>query len=436
MAIMKHVQSFLLDLQNNESNQRRLGIGSAQIQNMLDEIRNQQVYNSIFAIAEPIISEEIKEKSKKCTIAVSSYRDNQQINRPRCIRKVGNEFWVGSTYTRIARFNSSWSFLGYWTGQYEDPNRNPNSYSYLSSFAVDETNNRLFISMDWRHRIRAFNLETGEFLWNYGDGTTGHVWDNKLWNPMDVEVLPNGNVLVCNYNGYGQIGETKATNHGTLIELNGETGEFVACRKMYQPNTDGNAWSDSVSNPVRARILADGNLYVSMYNRHHVGCWNPTDWTFIKAFTKPHGMDVGSVYPRGIFLSSYDFKGQTRNALVVVCNGPKSLGAVDAESHELVWLVGHGAWDDRRESRNIPGEFWDIWDILEIEPGYYAVADYGNNRVSVVSAEMSISIPYDIHVPEGKKIVWAPDNFDKTTLKLTIPSYQMSQVKPIPIVIG
>jgi len=431
---MTHIESFIRDLLDSETTQRKLNLGVNRLNHMLEELEQLQFNNCRFLLAEPDISETVKQSSQKATVAVSAYRDNNQVNRPKCIRKVNDEYWVGNTYNRISRFNSSWAFLGYWKGEYGDPNRSGTSYAYVSSFAVDTTNNRIYIAMEWRHIVRSFNLETGEFLWQYGDGSPGHMKDNRIWNPVDVEVLPNGNVLICSYNGYGQIGEDEGANHGFLVEVDSSTGQAVACRKMYKPNTDGNAWSDSVSNPIRARILSDGNLYVSMYNRHHVGCWDPETWDYVDSFTKPQGMDVGSVYPRGLCLTHYTLNELTREALVVACNGPKSLGAVDKETHSLVWLTGYGDWDDKREAENNPLSLWDIWDVLEIEPGFYAVADYGNNRISIVPSQMTVEIEFK-NIPDDVEIKWVPKGFNKETRTMTVPITKVGSIDKIPIVL-
>ena len=80
--------------------------------------------------------------------------------------------------------------------------------------------------------VRAFKLSTGEFLWQHGNGSAGNLKDNKLYNPQDVELLPNGNVLITGYNGFVYDPDTdeEATGHGH----SGLTGSLFKSRVIYK----------------------------------------------------------------------------------------------------------------------------------------------------------------------------------------------------------
>ena len=384
---MSGVKAYLTDLL-----EAARGRGSAPapgvnlIQDMLGEVAVYEAMNAHIQMAMPRVPDDVRARAEKCRVAVSYYRDGGQVNRPRCIRKVGDEYWVAGYYQRISRFTLDWAFLGFLANvKYGNPVTDSDAYRYISSFCVDTENNRLFVALTANNMVRAFDLETGQEIWTFGDGNAGDLSDDRLYTPLDVELLPGGNVLVCSYNGRGVMDGVVASGNGFLAELNGANGSLVACRKMYRPGTDGSAWSDSVANPARARILADGKLYVSLYNGHHVGCWDVSTWELVKAYSKPPEIDFSTIYPRGLCLSAREEDGQTYYDLVVACNGPRILGAADTTTLKFRWTAGTGRWDDKPDARNIPGEFWGIWDVLEIEPGLFAVADEGNNRISIVS---------------------------------------------------
>ncbi len=416
---MNTLTAVLKDLAEDKQKKKALGLGDDMLAKLISQATNGGP--RIWAIATVANTDHLS-LAVGLGVFASAYRDSNQVNRPTCLRYVNGEIWVGSTYRRIARYDTNGSFLGYWTGIWAEPDSSATGYAYPRSFAVDETNDRIYIAMEWRHRVRAFRLSTGEFLWEFGDGTAGHLWDNQLWSPMDVETLPNDNVLITSYSGYGEQNGTRGINHGHVTELNGETGVLVACRIMYAPDTTGNAWDDACSNPIRARVLSDGLLYVSMYGRNHVGVWNPETWEYVTSYSKPRGVDIASIKPRGVTLNA------AGDELIVVANGPKKLVAVGKGDHDYHWHVGVQQWDDKSGATNNIGEFQDVWDVLHLDDSRYAVADYGNNRVMIVPNQGRIQVPYKVDIPEGYKIVHAPEGYDTNTHELSVPINDLAQV--------
>lgn len=407
---MSAVQAFLNSIKENSQLKKALNLGEP----LLDYLIQESSFDDHKSWVKAMPVTPINDLLQGLGTAISSHRDGI-INRPSCLRMVNGEIWVGSYGKGIARFDANFSFLGYWIGKFLDPNREPDTYAYVRSFAVDEENDRIFICMEWRHMVRAFKLSTGEFLWQFGNGQAGHLEDNKLYNPQDVELLPNGNVLITSYNGYGHDPENniEGTGHGHVSEFSGLTGSLVKSRIMNLTNGDG--WQHEISNPNRARILADGRLYVSAYNRHHIAVWNIETWEYIATYSKPAGFDIDGIYPRGMTLSS------DQQELVVVCNGPKMLVTLGVEDFDYKWHSGRSEWDDRKRATNKIGGFSDIWDVMPVGDGRYLVADYGNNRVQIVPNSNRISIPYQVTVPQGFKVVWKPDGYDLTTNTLIAP---------------
>lgn len=414
---MSAVTAFLESIKQNSQLKKTLNIGEP----MLDYLINEASFdgNKSWVKAMPVTP--IDQLLQGLGTAVSSHRDGI-ISRPSCLRMVNGEIWVGSYGKPIARFDTNFSFLGYWVGKYADPNREADGYAYVRSFAVDEENDRIYIAMEVRHMVRAFRLSDGAFIWQFGNGQAGHLEDSKLYNPQDVELLPNGNVLITSYNGYGYDpdDDIEGIGHGHVSEFSGLTGSLVKSRIMYL--TNGNGWQHEVSNPNRARIQADGRLYVSAYNRHHISVWNPETWEYIATYSKPAGFDIDGIYPRGMTLSL------DQQELVVVCNGPKMLVTLGVEDFDYKWHSGSSEWDDRKQATNSIGGFSDIWDVLPVGADRYLVADYGNNRIQIVPNNNRIAIPYNLTIPQGFKVVWKPDGYDLTSNTLTLP-YNTAQAQ-------
>lgn len=417
---MSAVQAFLNSIKENSQLKKALNLGEP----MLDYLLQEASFDDHKSWVKAMPVTPINELLKGFGTAVSAYRDGL-INRPSCIRIVNGEFWIGSYSLPIARFDSNFSFLGYWIGHHKDPRNEPDSYNYVRSFAVDTENDRIFICMEWRHMVRAFRLSTGELLWQYGSTSAGHLKDNQLYNPQDIELLPNGNVLITGYNGYGYDPDTdeEGTGHGHVSEFSGLTGSLIKSRVMYK--TNGNGWKHETSHPSRARILADGRLYISSYNKHHMGVWNPETWEYIETYSKATGFDTDAIYPRGMTLSL------DGTELVTVCNGPKMLVTIGVDDRDYKWHVGHSEWDDRKQGLHRIGAFQDIWDVIAIAPDKYLVADYGNQRIQIVPNGEKISIPYSVTIPDGFKVAWKPSAYDLATNTLTLPYNEVQALEDI-----
>ncbi len=417
---MNAVKALIEGIKENSSQKKALGLGDR----MLDYFIAEASFDSKRSWIEAIPVTPIKEALAGFGTVVSGHRE-ALISRPSALRMVNGEIWVGSSGKPLARFDNNFSFLGYWIGKWDDPNNAPDGYKYVRSFAVDEANDRIYIAMEWRHRIRAFTLSTGDFLWEFGDGTAGNLKDNRLYNPMDIELLPNGNVLVASYNGYGYDpgADEEGIGHGHITEFNGTTGQLIKSRLMYK--TKGNGWQHEVASPTRARILSDGRLYISLYHRHHMAVWNPETWEYEATYSKPAGFDIEGVYPRGMTLSL------DGSELVIACNGPKMLVTLGIEDRDYKWHSGYSEWDDRKQAVNNIAAFSDIWDVLPMGNDHYLVADYGNNRIQLVPNTKDTTIQCNAKIPDGYKVIWSPEGYNATDNTLTIPHSKVNNYDKI-----
>jgi len=414
------IQSFLSDFAANDRALRAMGYepGSQRLARLIDEAALDT--NHVWIEAAPANNDH-QTLREQIGVVVSCYRDGT-INRPRGLRKVGAEFWVVNHYRPVGRFDSNWSYLGDW-GRYGDPNADAANTRYLYDIAVDEVGGRVYTFGD--NRVSCFDLDTAAHVWTWGDGTSGNYADDRPNSyGGSCELLPNGNLAVAVRYGRGTIGGQEGLANGYVAELDAATGNPVACRLMKR--TNGAPWRGEVSEPTRIRLL-DGRLYVSCYNTHLIGVFDPDTWEHIETFTRPAGIDVQSVNPRGLCLND------AGDAVVVAANGPKVLVALGLSDHDYRWHSGEAGWDDRTAAENQPGELYDIYDILPIGGGRYAVADSGNNRISVLPEFNYYPVPYQYALPAGYRLVDAalPEDFDPDTGTRLVRIKDLDQVGPL-----
>ena len=258
---MKTITAFLKDLVASSGN--KFGVN---LLNQMIEESLKSYSKNIWVTATPL-NDDYKTRLVGLGVFVDNYTSGGQIGRPNCIRLVGNEYWIAGSGKSISRFDANGSFLGYWIGKYTNP-LTTDGYQNPSSFAVDEVNGRIYIAMSYY--IKAYDLVTGDLLWAFGTGASGNLINDALYTVTDVDILPSGNIIVCSQNGKGLIAGIEGISHGHIDEYNSVTGELIACRIMYQPETTGKAWEQSCYRPFACRVL-NNRLYVSMNSGDHVG---------------------------------------------------------------------------------------------------------------------------------------------------------------------
>ena len=416
MDTLDPVRVFIKDLQTSPLNQGGKIISDLYAEKLLEYLDLQ--VEKIWTVAKPREKPSLLGEGVFC-----SQRDpNAPVDQPVAIRMAGDFIYVLSYSKKIGIFDKNGSYKGEWNGLWiPQGNSGAAAKSYYNpmGFCIDVDRNRMYIV--GQNRARAFEFDTGLFLWNFGSGVAGDLKDDRLYDVLDVEILPNGNpVIVCKH-GTGLKDGISGFSHGHVSELNAEDGTLVNSHVMYATNTTGKAWENSCHYPAGCRV-SNGLAYVPMGEANHVGVWNAETWQYVTSYTQPKQSQIETM---GLFGTCLN---HDETELVMVCNTPNKILSVGLEDSDFKWMIGEHQWDHKTVQQSKWGEFQDIRDIVAVDDGCYLVADYGNNRVMKVSNTETISVAYDAQIPQGFEVAHCPDGFDVDTLTLTVKKSDIDTV--------
>ena len=439
------IEAFLTDLKQNQQVMKLLGNPVNVIEEGLNEIAqlrsNQDKDHTILRLKDKdydffeVVEGEFRWKVPVGTVVAN--RLDGLISRPWRIKKVDDEIWVVSLYERVARFDLNFSFIGYF-GEWGDfDNSYPNRYRHPKGIAVTE--DRVFLAFDSQHRVGCYNRETGEKIWLFGDGTAGEPEDGRLYNPYDVEVLPNGNVLVACY--YGQP-EGAVSNEGFISEHNKENGSLVKVHFKYA--RDGYPWNGDVCRPKTIRMVqrpedSKWELWVAYYNKNLIALFEYDEtndsFTYKISYSKTPGLNVGALYIND-FVVDEEYK-----KIYLTVGGPNVVACLDVETHDLLGFIGHTRWEDYDNNPNTPGAFISPSGI-EIINDKLLVADYTNDRIqqfplNLISISQLVGIEYEGEIPDFKKIEFCSEKrflLEKMLLE-DMPQHLLGNPPPEQIII-
>ena len=426
---MTALVAFLQDLAGDERMRRSVGLHEHLMQELLAEAQALEELQAGLEAAENsgkwlwprdwIIARPVEEPAFLGRVILNAYRDSW-VSRPRCIRRVGEEFWVGGEM-RIARFAPDWQFRGQW-GNYGDPRPDQNVYGYHNDFCVDEERGRLFVVSGWHHIARCFDLATGQHIWTYGDFNVGHYADGRLWGPYSIELLPSGNVAVCSVWGDGELnGQRGNGNRGFLVEIDGATGAAVACRGAHV--TSGQPWDGEIDRPRYCRLSPhDGLLWVSAQDNDQLVAYDPATWEVARYIVKPANIDVQRVYPVTI-----GFSAAHPDEVFVHAEGPQRIVRLNVQTGDYLGSIGYWDWDDRAAAAELPRMFNYPACFLFAGDRRMVVADTGNNRIIELPLTGRFTWRYALDIPDGYKIVHAPKGWDSPTQTLTLSAKEAAE---------
>jgi len=432
------VKEFLLDLKNNQHIMKMLGYTDNLLGSLIAEVdalqANQRTKDyAILRLKDKdygdFVVENHRFRWKTPVGTVASYRKDRLVNRPYRIMVVDDEIWVCSLYQRIARFDADFSFKGYFGVWGDFTDEHPERYAYPRGFTVKE--DRVYMAFEWRHRVACYDRNTGERVWVFGNGSPGVPENGQVYSPYDVDVLPNGHVLVACF--YGQP-EGAVSNAGMVIELD-EDGKFVKTHLSYKK--DGYPWNGDVSHPVSLRVVENPEtgrteVWISYWSGDLIAIfeWNESEGLVYKDIIgKTPGLNVGAVRIRDFFV---DYPGKK---VYISADGPKKIACLDLETHNLVGYIGKVLWEDYDGNPETPAGFSQVAGLALTDDGRILVCDYGNNRVQQFPINLlvasKVELEYEGTVPAFKHVEFVSNN-DFNLKAMTISKYRATLLYECP----
>lgn len=427
------IQSFLEDVVRNPNS---IKIGSNSLQNMIDSMSTCLDSSEDFALATPTNTDYKKELDGYGVVL--SNKTNPYLNRPSSIKLVNDEIWISSTESEITRYDENFSYLGGLPGlSYGDP-INDNAFRNCTDFSVeiDEITGKvqrvLMVSSDSIAKV--YSLDANDIYQLDAiigtDGVPGPY--PELSNCTGCAFLPNNHFIIVNNTG-------GTNNSGFVSQYTELNAPFQL--QLEDSNTNlGSVWDKEVTNPISAKVIND-ELFIST-NRDEIGVYDITDplvWVYKTVYTKPR-INTNTMNPTGLAID------YANDVIVTGCGSSAEVLKMSLSTHDVTQISGKMRFDDIPEPYNVLSEFGSV-DSVEFK---YAnndstsdligtiVADSINNRIQVIPNFSTITIPYTVNIPVGKKIKTITNpigEFNTNTMELTISLNDIKYVKPFYIIL-
>lgn len=431
---MSAVISFLQDLQNNDAIMAILGNPTSQINSYITYIQDlENQVNTLSSLSSRsyvkvtpqdgdygsfiIQNGKFKWKYQYKFTAFNKYGDF--IAGPIYALNVDDEIWIGSYTTAVARFDNNFSFLGYF-GRYGYPT-NTGYYMNMYGMAYDPNTEYVYIACYTYHVVKIFD-KSGTEIGTIGtpgvlsyDPNTGN-----LSYPYDVNILPNGNVLVTCY--YGNPPGSNG-NFGYIAEFT-PSGTFVKIHLM--STSTGTPWVNEIRYPGVTKLIQNPNtniyeLWVIDHSVDTIAVFEYDDtnnvFNFKHSFNKPTTISWGTGYYFTTFDISSDYK-----YLYTSVGSNDILISYDIQTHDVINIKGYNSsenWPYGPETLFANAE---IRAILEYG-NELIIGDYINNRIYVIPRDVMVgdvvNIPINETLPNFSYIEHISDNrFDPNTLTI------------------
>lgn len=244
--------------------------------------------------------------------------------------------------------------------------------------------------------------------------------------------LPNNHFIIVNNTG-------GTNNSGFVSQYTELNAPFQL--QLEDSNTNlGSVWDKEVTNPISAKVIND-ELFIST-NRDEIGVYDITDplvWVYKTVYTKPR-INTNTMNPTGLAID------YANDVIVTGCGSSAEVLKMSLSTHDVTQISGKMRFDDIPEPYNVLSEFGSV-DSVEFK---YAnndstsdligtiVADSINNRIQVIPNFSTITIPYTVNIPVGKKIKTITNpigEFNTNTMELTISLNDIKYVKPFYIIL-
>ena len=325
------------------------------------------------------------------------------INAPIAINRDGTQLYIANHYEKIYAFSDDLDISNHLPIDYQNPTDSNTGIAYTFGFAFDSNSDKVAICSWSRHVCRVYNKLTGDLLYQIGTyNNAGDAADGKLYYPKNPLWLPSGNLLICSFRGTGIDG---ANAYGHVTEYDATTGAVVETWLKYSPDVS-HLNHDVVKYPIKILLDSiDSNiLWVAEYYRGRLLKFDITTKLVVDFIVAPIGYSFNLLWTF-CFLSNGTIAIASQETGLIVGMNPTT--------KQVVFTI------DVRQF----GISADIRDIIELQPGYLAVATWSavdnvDRAVRVVPIAKEIVLTYTMpETPEGYEIAAEklPTNFNAST---------------------
>lgn len=286
-------------------------------------------------------------------------------------------------------FDVSGRMVGTLPIPYGTPSSTNSLISYCTAADYEETKGRVAMVSGRYDFIRVYKLDIeGDYVKSFDIGVprsrdykNPYVTAGKLYQPADVNWLPNGNLLVTCKSGLCEAGDP---NSGYIMEINGDTGAFI--RKVCGSDTaydESGVGSTDVKYPTRTLLDPKDptRFFVYEYGASRMIINDLDTGANIKLFASPQG-----IRPNGGKAFGLINDGNT----LLSSNDRYQVYAQDVATGDLLWVK-----DAKKNefTAKHSGNF-SYGNFLEVTDGIYAMGDYSYRRMIFGNADSTYTIQY------------------------------------------
>jgi len=327
------------------------------------------------------------------------------------------DLWISSYYQQVHRLTPGLEIDYTPAIDYQAP-ASGDGVAYLQDMCVTTDGSELILACSYGHHcVRVYNRNTGALISTIGvPNGTGALDAGRLDNPHSALRLPNGNIIVSNYNG--DVSGTTNRGHITEWDISAPVATFVASRMDFSHNGGvSEVGSSAIYGPMR--IIWDNDsshIWVSEYRRARILKIDPTTWQTVDIIHTPTGSpSIGN---------SFGLCQMEDGTLVVAANAGRKVIGINPETKAVAFIIDPAEYGGSANTMR---------GVFEIEPGFIAWSDWSTQMI-YVSAVGDYSVQYEApEIREGYEIVNMPAGMT-ADFTMTVPVKSiMDNVTPVHI---
>lgn len=385
------LNAFIADFLNNQKAMKDMGMTAGDQRSTLLQAEV-NVDRSKTWVGADLVSSAVKDIPSKIGYTTERYTSSWPQN-PTNILPVTHHGQSGFVVTNwsyeVQFFDDTWEFIEALTHRSTNY-ANPKSNYYVLRAFYDQVNGRLLLVNSGAHVIRVYQFDGMVHLFDIGtpqsasqDPTTG-----RLYDPHDIDILPNGNYVVACYRG------TPAgayANSGYVAEYDSATGAFVqVLLQSDQANGRTRPWDNAVYQPRGVEVVGN-DLYVYQQAGDMIGVFDLT--TSPLEHKEVYALDSKD----GGFRCAGSFRVDTARGEIIFANGERdTVGGVSLADHKLTWQVGSRKLLDNNILNAKNYGFYTPKDVVPdpANPDFYLVADYANGGIQRIYRDLLVDVDY------------------------------------------